>query len=143
MTPMPISECRIRRRIHFHEVDSAGIVHFSWFYRYMEEAESALWRAAGLRIAPSKELAYPRVAAAFEFKRPLRFEDEADVVIQVAGIGTTSIRYRCVITLNDEIAALGSMTVVCAQGPPGAVRPVAVPGFIRAALAVSEAAANP
>ena len=35
---MPISECRIRRRIAFHEVDSAGIVHFSWFYRYMEEA---------------------------------------------------------------------------------------------------------
>jgi len=137
---MPTSECRIRRRIHFHEVDSAGIVHFSWFYRYMEEAESALWRTAGLRIAPSKELAYPRVAASFEFKKPLRFEDEADVEIQVAAIGRTSIRYRCVITLNGDIAAIGSMTIVCAVGTPGAVRPVPVPDFIRAALAVSGAA---
>ena len=138
---MPISECRIRRRIAFHEVDSAGIVHFSWFYRYMEEAESALWRAAGLRIAPSKELAYPRVAAAFEFKKPLRFEDEADVLIQVAAIGTTSIRYRCVIALNGDVAALGSMTVVCASGPAGAVRPTPVPDFIRAALTISDAPA--
>ena len=133
---MPISECRIRRRINFHEVDSAGIVHFSWFYRYMEEAESALWRSAGLRIAPSKELAYPRVAAAFEFKKPLRFEDEADVVIQVAAIGTTSIRYRCVITLNGDVAALGSMTIVCVGGPPGAARPTPVPDFITERLAV-------
>ena len=134
---MPISECRIRRRIAFHEVDSAGIVHFSWFYRYMEEAESALWRQAGLRIAPSFELAYPRVAASFEFKKPLRFEDEPEVVIQVAAIGRTSIRYRCVITLNGDLAAEGSMTVVCASGPPGAVRPTRVPDFIRERLAVT------
>jgi len=133
---MPISECRIRRRIAFHEVDSAGIVHFSWFYRYMEEAESALWRAAGLRIAPSRELAYPRVAATFEFKKPLRFEDEADVTIEVARIGRTSIGYRCVITLNGDVAALGSMTIVCVAGPPGAARPTAVPDFIKERLTV-------
>ena len=30
----------------------AGVVHFSWFFRYMEEAEHALWRAAGLSVAP-------------------------------------------------------------------------------------------
>ena len=133
---MPISECRIRRRVHFYEVDSAGIVHFSCFYRYMEEAESALWRSAGLRIAPTKEFAYPRVAAAFEFKKPLRFEDEPEVLIQVASIGRTSIGYRCVISLNGDVAAEGSMTVVCASGPPGAARPTRVPDFIRERLAV-------
>jgi YbgC/YbaW family acyl-CoA thioester hydrolase len=133
---MPISECRIRRRIAFHEVDSAGIVHFSWFYRYMEEAETALWRSAGLRLAPTMEFAYPRVAASFEFKKPLRFEDEAEVLIQVASIGRTSIGYRCVISLNGDVAAEGSMTVVCASGPPGEVRPTRVPDFIRERLAV-------
>ena len=48
----PCSEHTIRRRIFFYEVDSAGIVHFSNYFRYMEEAEHALWRAAGLSIAP-------------------------------------------------------------------------------------------
>ena len=41
------SEHRMRRRVQFYETDAAGIVHFSWFYRYMEEAEHALWREAG------------------------------------------------------------------------------------------------
>ena len=137
---MPVSEYRIRRRIQFYEVDSAGIVHFSWFYRYMEEAEYALWRSTGLKLAPSTELAYPRVAASFEFKKPLRFGDEADVLIQVASIGRTSVGYRCVITLNDEVSAIGSMTVVCVSGPPGRARPTALPDFIKTALAVVEGA---
>ena len=47
-----VSEYRLRRRVQFYETDAAGIVHFSWFFRYMEEAEHALWREAGLSIAP-------------------------------------------------------------------------------------------
>ena len=45
------SEFRLRRRVQFYETDAAGMVHFSWFFRYMEEAEHALWREAGLSIA--------------------------------------------------------------------------------------------
>jgi len=33
---MPLSELTLRRRVTFHEVDSAGIVHFSIYFRYME-----------------------------------------------------------------------------------------------------------
>ena len=43
---------RYARRVQFGETDMAGIVHFSWMFRYMEEAEHALWRAAGLSIHP-------------------------------------------------------------------------------------------
>ncbi|HCE02754.1 MAG TPA: acyl-CoA thioesterase, partial [Acidobacteria bacterium] len=46
-----MSEFRLTRRVQFYETDSAGIVHFSVFFRYMEEAEHAMWRAAGLSIA--------------------------------------------------------------------------------------------
>ena len=43
-------EYRHRRRVQFYETDLVGIVHFAWYLRYMEEAEHALWRAAGLSI---------------------------------------------------------------------------------------------
>ena len=33
------SEYRLNRRVLFHETDMAGVVHFSYFLRYMEEAE--------------------------------------------------------------------------------------------------------
>jgi len=61
-----VSEYRLRRRVQFYETDAAGIVHFSWFFRYMEEAEHALWREAGLSIAPVvADVGWPRVAASF------------------------------------------------------------------------------
>ena len=69
-----VSRYRLQRRVQFYETDTAGIVHFSWFYRYMEEAEYALWRAADLSIAPpDAEVGFPRVAASFDFHKPLRF----------------------------------------------------------------------
>ena len=38
------------RRVEFADTDMAGIIHFANYYRYMEEAEHAMWRAAGLSI---------------------------------------------------------------------------------------------
>ena len=41
---------RYTRKVFFYETDLAGVVHFSCYFRYMEEAEHALWRAAGLTV---------------------------------------------------------------------------------------------
>jgi acyl-CoA thioesterase FadM len=100
----------------------------------MEEAEQALWRAAGLSARPTADLAYPRVAAAFEFKRPLRFDDEFDIALRVAAIGRTSISYACTLWRDDDEIAAGTMTIVCVGGGANGGRPVAVPQSIREAL---------
>src|SRR6188474_2127083 len=79
-----ISEYRYHRRVQFADTDQAGVVHFSWFARYMEEAEHALWREAGLSIAPrGQEAGFPRVAFSVEFKAPLHFEDEFVVHVRI------------------------------------------------------------
>lgn len=124
-----VSEYRLRRRVQFHETDTAGIVHFSWFYRYMEEAEHALWRAAGLSIAPPDAgVGFPRVAASFDFHRPLRFEDEFEVRIRIAAIGARSIRYAAHVTKEGAAIATGSLTVACVARQAGApLRSTAIP----------------
>ena len=54
------SEYHLSRSVHFYETDAAGIVHFSWFPRYMEEAEHGLWRAAGISIGrPESGIGWP------------------------------------------------------------------------------------
>ena len=98
----------------FHEVDSAGIVHFSIYFRYLEEAEHAMWREAGLSIAArGANVGFPRVSAAFDYHKPLRFEDEFDAHIRIVSIGTKSMRYVCTLTKGDEKVATGTVTVVC------------------------------
>jgi len=126
-----VSEVAIRRRVRFYETDGARIVHFSWFFRYMEEAEYELWRSAGLSNVPRADIAFPRVAASFDFRRPLRFEDEFDARIQIAEIRSKTIRYSCQLTLAGEVAATGSMTVACVSVVDGQpMRAVPFPGAI-------------
>jgi YbgC/YbaW family acyl-CoA thioester hydrolase len=134
------SEHRLRRRVQFYELDSAGIVHFSWYFRYMEEAEHALWREAGLSIAPpGAAIAFPRVAASFDYHKPLRFEEEFDIRIRVAAIAEKSMRYTCVIERDGAAIATGSATVVCAsRAPDGTMRSTPIPPEIAARFEVAD-----
>jgi len=127
--------------VQFYELDSAGIVHFSWYFRYMEEAEHALWREAGLSIAPpDAAVAFPRVAASFEYHTPLRFEDVFDVHIRIAAIGEKSIRYTCAIERDGVAIATGTAAVVCAsRGPDGTMKSVPIPAAIAGRFEVAEA----
>jgi YbgC/YbaW family acyl-CoA thioester hydrolase len=136
---MPLSEYTLHRRVMFHEVDSAGIVHFSVFFRYMEEAEHALWREAGLSIAArGTTVGFPRVSAAFDYHRPLRFEDEFDARIRVVAIGEKSIRYVCALTKGDERIATGTLTIVCVtRGEDGAMMSQPLPPHIAGLFEVS------
>jgi YbgC/YbaW family acyl-CoA thioester hydrolase len=133
------SEYRLKRRVQFYETDAAGIVHFTWFFRYMEEAEHALWREAGLSIAPPEaKIGWPRVAASFDYHRPLRFEDEFEVCIRIAAITEKNIRYTCLMTRGETKIATGSLTIACvSKGPQGAMKSIPIPAEIAARFQVA------
>ncbi len=134
------SAYRLTRRVQFYETDAAGIVHFSWFFRYMEEAEHALWRAAGLSIAaPGAEIGWPRVAASFEFTKPLRFEDEFEVRLWIAAKTKKTIQYKALIASAGETLASGSLTIACVsrrQGEP--MKAINIPPEIDSRLQVAD-----
>jgi YbgC/YbaW family acyl-CoA thioester hydrolase len=126
---------RYRRRVQFSETDLAGIAHFSAYFRFMEEAEHALWRAAGLSIGAAEQTGgWPRVSAAFDYKSPLRFEDEFEVVVQIAETTRRSIRYAFTITAGSVLVGTGTMTAVCTMKEDGRLRAVDLPPDVIARL---------
>ena len=141
------NEFRYRRRVQFAETDMAGIVHFSMFFRYMEEAEHALWRAAGLAIARGgEEIGWPRVAATFDFKKPLRFEEEFEVVVRIAALTRCTVQYAFTLTSGEVTIGTGTITIACASTRPGeAMKAVTLPADIIARLqaALGEVAPGP
>lgn len=134
---------RYRRRVEFAETDLAGIAHFSVFFRYMEEAEHALWRAAGMSIAPPGDPGWARVAAAFDFKAPLRFEDEFDVVVEIAEVGRRKVTYRFTFEHGERLIGTGTMTTVPVLKVDGALKSYDVPADIIARLQEKTATAAP
>lgn len=134
-----LTEIRVRRRVEFAETDMAGVVHFSWYFRYMEEAEHDFWRRVGLSVAPvDAAMAWPRVAASFEYRRPLRFEDVFEVRVWVAAKTAKTITFACGITRGDDDIASGRMTVACVSHRPGEpMRAMPIPADIAARFSVA------
>lgn len=123
-------EFRYQRRVQFAETDMAGIVHFTAFLRYAEEAEHAFYRSLGLSVhAPgdATALGFPRVAARCEYLAPAKFEDVLEVHLWVRKKGSRSLVYQFTIERLAVAAAMaaatvlakGEMAVVCCRTLPG------------------------
>ena len=127
---------RYTRKVFFYETDLAGVVHFSCYFRYMEEAEHALWRAAGLTVdRAGAAIGYPRVSATFDYRSPLFFEDELTIVARVHAVTRRTIKYSFVFTRGETAIGTGWLTTACAERTEdGSMRSVAVPTGVVASL---------
>ncbi len=130
------------RLVQFAETDMAGIVHFAQFYRYMEEAEHAFLRAAGLSVMDHKPdgsiVGWPRVSAKCGFKSPAFFGDELNIEVSVQRIGVKSLTLDYTFTRDAPapdgrdaepvLIAEGTMkTVACTFTPDRTMTSVPVP----------------
>ena len=126
----------IKRRIQFSETDLAGVVHFSNYFRMMEEVEHAFFREMGLSVVMTHEaleIGWPRVSASCDFHRPLRFEQEFDVYIRVTDVTKRTISYSCEMTQDGQKIATGSLKIACVRkGTDGGMRSIDIPPEIAA-----------
>ena len=107
----------IRHRVEWLDTDAAGIYHWTTVARFAEAAEAALHNALG--ITEETFGATPRVSVRFDFHRPLRFNDEAEIRLAVAVVGRSSVRYRLHVTdLARQPVADGEI-VTCLVRPDG------------------------
>src|SRR5262245_26866166 len=111
----------------------------------MEEAEHALWREAGLSIhPPDSSMGWPRVAAACEFHRALRFEEEFDVAIRVTEITKRTMSYACEMTQNGRSVATGSLKIACvSKQADGSMRSTDIPADVAARFKPSSGDRHP
>ncbi|APZ92762.1 acyl-CoA thioesterase [Fuerstiella marisgermanici] len=106
------------RRVEFCETDMAGIVHFSNFYKWMEQAEHEFFRSLGLTIVNPQEggatIGWPRVSAGCRFESPARYGDVLTVKLMLQRIGVKSLTYDVHFSIDGRPVAKGTMkTVSC------------------------------
>ncbi len=139
-------EYKRQRRVEFAETDLAGIVHFSRYYRYMEEAEHEFLRSLGLSVhhetSPGKVIGFPRVSSKCEYFRPIRFEDEFVVHVWISKKSTRTLEYSFRLSLDDQPVAQGQMVVIAClveqgEGTQMKIQAVPLPEPYVAALEVA------
>ncbi|MEX2185990.1 MAG: thioesterase family protein [Pirellulales bacterium] len=125
---------RTQRRIEFADTDAAGIAHFSRYFCLMEEAEHEFLRSLGLSVLLGDDdgpISFPRVRAACDFRVALRFEDVADIDVQIEKIGRTSVAYRFAFSRGGEPIATGEIVTVCCRVSHDApLRAIEIPPWI-------------
>jgi 4-hydroxybenzoyl-CoA thioesterase/acyl-CoA thioester hydrolase len=117
-------------------------VHFACFFRYFEDTEHALWREAGLSIhSEDSAVGWPRISAACEFHRPLKFEQEFDVTVRITEMARRTISYSGEITREGERIATGQWRIAAVtRQPDGSIRSTDIPAEVAARLKTSDPA---
>ena len=103
------------RRVEFRDTDTAGIVHFSNFFAYMEQTEHEFLRSIGQPLiseVDGKRCSWPRVAANCNYRSAILFEQMIDIELSITKLGTKSITYSFQITHAATEVADGSITAV-------------------------------
>lgn len=92
-------------RVAYIDTDAMGIVHHSRYYRYLEQCRVEWLRSIGVSYKQMEEegVLLPLTAASMEYKKPLRFDEEAVVRSHIAENGKTQFDIHYEIWVDGEL----------------------------------------
>ena len=109
-------EFHYRRLVHWQDTDLAGIIHYTNYFRYMDEAETEFYRSLGLhklKDSTKEGVTCPRVSASCDFVKPAVFGDVLNVHLWIAKKGRSSIVYRYSFQREPSSEEIASGQITC------------------------------
>ena len=126
------------RKTQFAESDAAGVIHFSRFAVYVEEAEHALLASMGVAVdlQSSTALHWPRVHFEASYTAPCHPFADIRVDLDPEGIGESSIEWAWTVTDGTQkvVVAKGVMKTVCCLSDGKGMRSCPLPAQVTDAL---------
>ncbi len=138
-------EFHYSRMVQWVDTDVGGIIHFSNYFRYMEEAETQFYRSLGVPwLTADGKIAFgPRVSVSCEFKKTVTFGDELDVHLWVVRKGRSSVGYEFSFLCRGEEVAHGRLTMACVKkDAQGHMKSTPIPKALDDAIEVAPFAAG-
>jgi acyl-CoA thioester hydrolase len=134
-------EFRHRRLVQYIDTDAGGIIHFTNYFRYMEETETAFYRSVGVNLVLETSRGTsvcPRVSASCDFKKTVTFGDELDIHLWVIRKGRSSVGYEFSFQCREEEVAHGKLIVAwVTKQPDGSIKSSPIPKPVDEALEVA------
>lgn len=130
-----LAEFKMTRRVQFVDTDTAGVMHFSNYLRWMEEIEHAWFRSLGMSVIQPHAVgtvSWPRIMVSCEYFAPARFEDVLELHLELMSLSHKSITYEVTFYKDGIKAARGRMKAVCCRTfEGGRFESIAIPADIR------------
>ena len=118
-----------RLQTYWDDADPAGRVYFAHFFRFVEYAETELFRSSGMeriKAYDQFDVWMPRVESFAKFSRPIGAEEAIFVRIGVRFQGEKTVRMEFeVLSVTDRsVLATGYVTAVCIDRKTSKSRPL-------------------
>ncbi len=120
---MPV-EFKMTRRVTFAETDLAGVMHFSNYFRWMEEIEHGFFRSVDMSVVQGHggdTISWPRVHVSCEYFAPARFEDQIEMRLEIVSLSDKSLTYEVIFSKGEQRLARGRTKAVCCKMSKGGV----------------------
>jgi acyl-CoA thioester hydrolase len=123
-----------RLRVRFHECDPQGVVFNAHYFAYFDVALTEMWRAAfgSYQSVVEQGTDVVVVEAAATYRAPARFDDEIDVELSIARLGTTSMTTETAIRRDGALLVEGRLVHVFVD--PATMAKQTIPDHVRAGL---------
>ena len=123
-----------RLRVRFHECDPQGVVFNAHYFTYFDIALTEMWRAAfgSYQSVVEQGTDVVVVEATATYRAPARFDEEIDVELGVARLGTTSMTTETAIRRDGQLLVVGRLVHVFVD--PSTMAKQEIPAHIRAGL---------
>lgn len=132
-----------RLRVRYGECDAQGVVFNAHYLAYFDVAITELWREGfgSYEAMTATGIDMVVAEARVRYLAPARFDDELDIAVAVASLGTTAMQTRFTIARAETAIAEGELRHVFVASASGAKEPI--PAAVRQVLARYEAAPAP
>ncbi len=136
-TPPGARIFEVRDRVRWSDVDIAGIIYFGAYVRFIELAETELFRDLGFQYSKMFDqlgIWLPRVHLDFDFYTPALMDDELVLRTHVAKLGGSSITLRMIVHNSRGNEVNAAATLVVATVNRETMKSIEIPELLRNAL---------
>jgi len=118
-------------RVYYEDTDSAGVVYYANYLKFIDRARTEWLRAAGFEqhdIAAQHQAVFVVRAVTIEYLKPALFNDSLQATVELAKVGNSQIvLVQRVLRAGEELAT-AEVRVVCVNA--ATFRPVRIPKTI-------------
>ena len=117
-------------RVDYIDTDAMGVAHHASYFRWLERARVEMLRSIGLSYAQMESEGYilPLRGAQIRYRKPLRFDDQAQIKLTVGETSRSQVNLHYQIDCGDELVCTAQTDhVLCRRQEDGSFSPVRIP----------------
>lgn len=119
-------------RVYYEDTDTAGIVYYANYLRYLERGRTEWLRALGveqLRLAEETGIVFAVRSLNIEYLKPARLDDQLAVLTELTLAGRAQVMLKQWIERGGETLVEATVRVACLDAQK--MKPAALPEAIR------------